>query len=274
MCEICNGFNDKACYLGKTMLKKIDLRKISLTVLLLFSISQTSFAENTDENEGVWKSNVEFGYVSTSGNTETTSVNGGFSISYEEEHWRHAVDIKTIFGSAEDSVTSEVETNAEKYFIEGKTDYKYSKESYAFVLANFENDRFSDNDYQTSFSAGRGHDFLLSETSSLKLEVGVGYRETKKKSDLNLVENSIGETIFRIAGNYSWDITKTSKFEQKISSDIGDDNTVTKSYTGLSANVAENLALKLSITATHQSDVSVETEKLDTITAFTLVYNF
>ncbi len=247
---------------------------LTLATLLMALFNQNLLAEEVEKDEGKWKSNVEFGYVATSGNTETTSLNGGFSVSFEEQHWRHAVDIKTVFGSAEDSVTSEVETSAEKYSIEGKTDYKYSKESYAFVLANYENDRFSDNDYQTSVSAGRGYGFSMSETSSLKLEVGVGYRETKKEDILAIAGESIGETIFRIAGNYSWDITKTSKFEQKISSDIGDENTVTKSYTGLSANVAENLALKLSITATHQSEVTLGTEELDTITAFTLVYNF
>ena len=49
---------------------------------------------------------------------------------------------------------------------------------------------------------------------------------------------------------------------------------MTKFYAGLSANVAESLALKLSLTATHQSDVRGDAEQLDTITAFTLVYNF
>lgn len=241
----------------------------------LFLLIQVSYAEDTQKDNGEWKSNVEFGYVATSGNTQTTSINGGFLLSFEEKLWRHTVDIKTVFGSAEDSVTSNIETSAERYFIEGKTDYKYSKESYAFLLANYENDRFSDNDYQSSISAGRGYGFSISDTSELKLEVGVGYRETKKKIIVGIVDgDSIRETIFRIAGNYSWQITKTSKFEQKISTDIGDQNTVTKSYTGLSANVAENLALKLSLTATHQSNVSLGTEKLDTITAFTLVYNF
>lgn len=244
------------------------------SVLLILLFTQKSFADEVKKDDEKWKSNIEFGYVATSGNTETTSLNGGFSINFEEKNWRHSLDIKAVFGSAQDSDTSEIETNAEKYFIEGKTDYKYSEKSYGFVLANYENDRFSDNDYQTSLSAGRGHIFSMSEQSNLKLEVGVGYRETKKKVIVSVVEESISETIFRVAGNYSWDITKTSKFEQKISSDIGDDNTVTKSYTGLSASVAENLALKLSLTATHQSEVTLATDKLDTVTAVTLVYNF
>jgi len=257
-----------------------NLMKLSISYILAFIISlafmsSTLKAEETAKSkEGEWKSNIEFGYVATSGNTKTTSINGGFSASYEVKLWKHSVDIKTIFGSAEDSTTSEVETNAERYFIEGKSDYNYSDKSYAFAMANYEDDRFSDNDYQTLLSVGRGLKIDTSDNSKLDLELGVGYRKTLKKETILLAEESISETIVRLAANYSWDITENSKFEQKLSSDIGEDDTVIKSYTGLSANFAKNLALKLSLTATHHSEVRGDTEKLDTVTAVTVVYNF
>lgn len=247
-----------------------------LSTLLLSCVIQQTLAEETApaDKAPVWTSNIEFGYVATSGNTDTTSINGGFAASYEVEKWKHALGIKTIFGSAKDSATGDVKTNAERYFIEGKTDYKYSETAYAFVLANYDDDRFSDNDYQISVSSGIGYSLIPSDTSTLNLEAGVGYRTTKKEAILTFPEETIDETIFRLALHYVYDITEHSKFEQKLSTDIGDDNTVTKSYTGLSANVAENLALKLSISATHQSDVRGDAEELDTVTAFTLVYNF
>ncbi len=247
---------------------------IGLMVLAANSPMLKAEEEKAVEKAPEWQASVQFGYVATSGNTETTSINGGFSASYEEAQWAHSLDIKTIFGSAEDSTTSEVETNAEKYFIEGKSDYKFSDKGYAFVVANYEDDRFSDNDYQASVAVGRGFKFVPSENSKLDLELGVGYRETKKRATLLLPEESIGETIARFAGKYVWKISESSKFEQKLSADIGDENTVTKSYTGVSANIAENLALKVSLTATHQSDVREGAEDLDTVTAVTVVYNF
>jgi len=238
---------------------------------------ETKESQNKKEDDKAtskWKSSIEFGYVATSGNTETTSINSGIGVVYEIERWRHSIDIKTIFGSAKNDETAQVEINAERYFIQGKADYKYTDSTYAFILANYENDRFSDNDYQISASVGRGFNFNLGEESKLDLELGVGYRETKKKATLVLAEETIDETIFRLAGHYTWDISKNSKLEQKLSTEIGNDNTVTKFYLGLSANIAEDLALKLSITATHQSVVRGDTDGLDTITAFTLVYNF
>ncbi len=254
----------------------MKLKKHIIGLLLLAAVPPISAAEEApaEEQEPQWQASVQFGYVATSGNTETTSINGGFSASYEEKQWAHSLDIKSIFGSAEDSTTSEVETNAEKYSIEGKSDYKFSDKGYAFVVANYEDDRFSDNEYQASVAVGRGFKFITSETSKLDLELGVGYRETKKRATLLLPEESIGETIARLAGKYVWKITKTSKFEQKLSVDIGDESTVTKSYTGVSANIDENLALKLSLTATHQSEVREGAEELDTVTAVTIVYSF
>jgi putative salt-induced outer membrane protein len=252
-----------------------------LLAFLLFISAQCVFAEEvpqTDKNqppkEAVWKANIEFGYVATSGNTDTTTVNTAVSITHEVETWRNSLEIVSIFGSAENDTTSQVETNAERYFIQGKTDYKYTEASYAFVLANYDDDRFSDNDYQTSVSAGRGFGIITGDTSKLDLELGIGYRKTQKKETLLLAKETINETIYRLAEHFVWDISKNSKFEQKLSADIGDENTVTKFSAGLSANVAESLALKLSLTATHQSDVRGDTEQLDTITAFTLVYNF
>jgi len=259
--------------------KSINTR-LYLALLMSAGIFISSFTSAEEENlkeeeeSSAWKANVEFGYVATSGNTKTTTVNSGFAAVYEIEYWRHSINLKSIFGSAENDTTSQVETNAERYFVEGKTDYKYSKESYAFLLVNYDDNRFSDNDYQTSLSAGRGFSFVPNEGAKFDMEVGVGYRETKKKVTLLLAEETIDETIFRLAANYTWEITENSKFEQKLSTEIGDENTVTKSYSGLSANVAKNMALKLSLTATHQSDVRPETENLDTVTAFTLVYNF
>lgn len=250
------------------------LNTVCLVTGLLFTVSTNAISEEAESKEPIWESSVEFGYVSTTGNTETTSINGGFSAIYEEEKWRHSLGLKAIFGSAENSNTSEVETNAEKYSIEGKTDYKYSKTGYAFLMVAHEDDRFSDDDYQSSLSMGRGFKFKPSETSDFDLEVGIGYRNTKKKATLTLEEETIGESIARIAGRYVWKISKNSRFEQKLSADIGENSTVTKSYTGLSANVAENLALKLSLTATHQSEVRVGAEDLDTLTAVTIVYNF
>ncbi|MCW8997672.1 MAG: DUF481 domain-containing protein, partial [Kangiellaceae bacterium] len=82
------------------------------------------------------------------------------------------------------------------------------------------------------------------------------------------------ETISRIAGLYKWQISKTANFEQKLSVELGEDNDVTKSESSLSAEIVENLALKVSYSAKHQSEVPIGNEDTETVSSFTVVYSF
>jgi len=268
--------------------KKFKTIVLALSCFMNLSFSYLTQAEEVKTGEApAWKSNVEFGLVSASGNTETTSINGAFGATYEVDVWKHTVSLKSLFSTATDTTTDEDTTSAERYIFQGKTDYKLLEDGYAFAVLDYDDDRFSDNDYQTSLALGRGFKFAPSTTSNLDLEVGLGYRQTKKKAYVTVTEVSplvivtalfpeetINESVVRLAANYTADITENSKFEQKLSVEAGEESTVSKSYTGLSANVADNLALKISLTATHQSEVSAGSESLDTVTAVTLVYNF
>ncbi|MFT6733414.1 MAG: putative salt-induced outer membrane protein [Polaribacter sp.] len=263
--------------------KKFKTIVLALSCVMNLSFSFVTQAEEVKTGEApAWKSNVEFGLVSASGNTETTSINGAFGATYEVDVWKHTVSLKSLFSTATDTTTNEDTTSAERYIFQGKTDYKLLEDGYAFAVLDYDDDRFSDNDYQTSLALGRGFKFAPSTTSNLDLEVGLGYRQTKKKAYVTVVTNittlfpeeTINESVVRLAANYTADITENSKFEQKLSVEAGEESTVSKSYTGLSANVADNLALKISLTATHQSEVSAGSESLDTVTAVTLVYNF
>lgn len=59
-----------------------------------------------------------------------------------------------------------------------------------------------------------------------------------------------------------------------MASDIGSDTTITRAVTALQADIVGNLAMKLSYTVEHTSQVPVGVEKTDTETAASLVYSF
>lgn len=225
-------------------------------------------AECLQDCGGKWSSSLELGYVSVSGNTETNSFNGRFAVSYEIDKWRHAGFIATQTSSSEDAAG--VKTEAEKYTAQAKSDYKYTDNAYAFGVIDYDNTRDSGFDYQASYAIGVGYRFIESDEHVLDGEFGFGVRESK----IEATGQSNSESIARLAGSYLWNISKTAKFEQKLSTEIGEDNTISKSYSGISANIKEDLALKFSYTAKHQSDVPAGNEKLETITAVTVVYNF
>jgi putative salt-induced outer membrane protein len=245
------------------------LSKSVFIITALSSASQFSVAEElidcSADCVGVWTSSIEFGYVAFSGNKETKSLNSRFALSYEIEKWRHAG-----FVSAQTSSASDQATDSEKYTAQAKSDYQYSKSAYSFGIIDYDNTKLSGFDYQASIAVGIGYRFLNQDAHKLKGEMGFGTR--KSKDEITFETNS--ESITRLAGLYKWKISKTSSFEQTVSYEVGDENKIAKSYSGLSANINDDLALKVSYTAKHQSDVPVGNKKLETITSFTVVYNF
>ncbi|TQV84489.1 DUF481 domain-containing protein [Aliikangiella coralliicola] len=257
------------------------------TILALGLISSSAFAddfflgkpassEEVDENceqteqgcEGKWAGSVEFGYVAVSGDNESDSLNGRFTLGYEVGRWRHAGALATQSSSTEDS--NGVKTEARKFTAQAKSDYKFSKYAYAFGIADYDDTKDSGFDYQASLALGAGYRFIEDESHTLDGELGFGTRESK----IEATSETNSEGIVRLAGLYKWKINKNAEFEQKLSSEIGDDNTVSKSYSGLSANIMESLALKVSYSVKHQSDVPVGNEKTESVTSFTVVYSF
>jgi len=246
----------------------------------MYSPAETDSAqvdcEETEEGcKGKWQASVEFGYVAITGNQDSNSLNARFQLSYELQNWRHEGNIAIVESSTEENISGTVvETKAEKLTAQAKSDYKFSEKGYAFGILDYDETKDSGFDYQASFAAGMGYTFVKDDTHSLDGELGFGTRTSKTEATDVLPSDSNSETITRIAGKYTWKISEHSQFEQKLSTEIGEDNTITKSYSGLSANVMENLALKLSYSIKDQTDVPVGNEETETTTAFTVVYSF
>ncbi len=210
-----------------------------------------------------WKGEAELGVVSTGGNTETTNVKARAGVVYEVEKWRHTARIDAL------NTSDKVRTTAERYLASWKSDYKFDEFNYMFGLISYENDRFAGFDYRVSEAIGYGRRLINRPTLTLDTEIGPGARQTKLKTG-----ESENELIGRLAGNLAWKISDTATFTENLSTEIGKNATITRSVTALTAQLVGTLAMKLSFTARHISDVPVDREKLDTETAVTLVYGF
>jgi putative salt-induced outer membrane protein YdiY len=218
--------------------------------------------------ENRWQANVELGYVAVTGNSETTSVNGAFKAKYEIHKWRHAAELKTIFG------TESGVTKTEKYFAQVKSDYKFNSRAYGYLLADYDKSRFSGFDYQTSATLGMGYRFIGNAKHTLDAEMGFGYRQSKIEDTVIVSGQGQTESVARLAGQYVWVLSKTAKFEQKMSTEIGEDNTISKFLSSLTANINEHMAMSVSYEIKKQSEVPLGSKDTDTVTSFTLVYNF
>ena len=58
-----------------------------------------------EKEAGPWSGKAALGYLATSGNTESSSLNSGFSIAYASGRWLHGLEGLAIY-SAQDEVTT------------------------------------------------------------------------------------------------------------------------------------------------------------------------
>ena len=121
------------------------LRKsILVAVLLLTGIP--AFAQ--EETESPWSGAASLGYLSTSGNTETTSYNTKLGVGYEKNKWKHT------FSAAANGADESKQATAEAYQAGWKSDYNFTKHDFMFGTLNWRKDRFSGVDQQITESVG------------------------------------------------------------------------------------------------------------------------
>jgi putative salt-induced outer membrane protein YdiY len=268
--------------------------------LLPLSLASFAFAFATQaygEDEKPLQTDLEFSWITTSGNTSTSTTKAVANIKQNTKNWRHNY-VFTAFGNQnkveiEDEVDNEVEnedgvenkekriTTAEKYSFTMKNTFKLdSKHTGLFVLSTYEDDRFSGYAYQASIAAGYANRLFESKQSNFDYSVGPGY--SFNKVDTKFADDETNSAfILRLDLNYEYRFSEHAKFVQTIGSDIAgdsDENTKTKSVSAVTANLNNALALKLALTVSHNSQVPEvadgEIEKRDTQSSVTLVYSF
>ncbi len=246
----------------------MKLKPIALSVVLLSS-SITSYAEEKKD----FTMDAEFGFIFTTGNTETTSASAGITAAQELDKWSNDYVLKGLYkkDTIENALGEEVEqTSAQKFFASAQGNYKLENPNHRlFGFASYEDDRFSNFKYQATLAAGWNQKVWSDETSSFSYSIGPGYAFSKNQAD-----ESVNGMIVRASMNYNWQISETSRFIQTFSTEVGSDNTKSRAESGLSAQIAGDLSMKLSIKFDHNSDVAPGIDKLDTETAVTLVYSF
>jgi putative salt-induced outer membrane protein len=209
----------------------------------------------------------ELGYVQTAGNTKTQTVNAKLKVDQNISAWENSYALEALNSAQEE------QTSAEKYAAKAQGNRLFTAKNYGFAVLTYDDDRFSGFDYESTAALGYGRKVIEEAQMKLSLEAGPGARVTQ-------VEDSDQETeaILRTSGHFEYAFTETSKFEQTLSVEGGEDRVISKSVSALSSQIVGSLAMKLSLSVKNNSDPAVLTDetlkKTDSETAVTLVYGF
>jgi putative salt-induced outer membrane protein YdiY len=218
----------------------------------------------------------ELGFIFTSGNTETTSVNGALNAKQELEKWSNEYVLTALY--KKDEIDGVERTSADKKFASAQGNYRLENPDHRlFVFGSYEQNKLSSYDFQATIAAGWNHKVWADDTSNFEYSIGPGYSfndridEDADGNEIIIEENS---AVLRGAFSYGYKISETAKFTQTFSTEIGSDNTKSRSESAISAKLVGALSLKVAIRLDHNTDVSANTDKLDTETAVNLVYTF
>lgn len=211
-----------------------------------------------------WSGDLAAGFLATSGNSQTRSLNGKLALVYDRDVWQNSFAASALGSSDNDTTT------AERYTVGDKLDYNFSEHDYWFGTVEWEKDLFGGIRERTSETVGYGRNVLTGPVHLLDLEIGAGARQT----EANVTGQRESEVIGRLAGKYAWTLSETSAFVQTLKVESGDSNTFTESVSELKLAIVGNLHAMLSYTVRNNSDVPAGTDKTDTFTAVNLSYSF
>jgi len=236
---------------------------IFVLVLVLLLVSTAAFAEEPVKEEDRWAGEAELGFVQTSGNTETTSLNGKLGVEYNRMRWLYGLNLETLF--SKDSG----ETTAERYVGTIRSNYRITERGYVFGKARYEDDRFAGWDYRISEVVGYGREVIKRDDLSLLLEGGPGMRHTKTTEG-----DREDEFIVLLAGRFAWKFSPNASLGEDLAVEIGEENTQTNSETWLKTTILGDFALKVALNVRNNSDPPPGAESTDSLFSVNLAYSF
>lgn len=228
-------------------------------MLSLIFISGHALAETSD-----WSGSGELGLVFNRGNSDSESANAKVEALYEQGAWSNESSASGVY--SRDSGN----TSANRFVLANRTDYQFGGHRYAVGALRYDRDKFSSLKYQASAALGYGYRLIDNETHLLRIEAGPGLR----LSEVRATGKEQNQAIARAFFDYSWNVSETTQFENKLLIETGSDNTFAENATALSVAVNARVSLKAGLTFRHNTDVDPGKKKTDTLSTVNLVYNF
>ena len=219
--------------------------------------------EAAAEEEGPWSGNLSLGYLSTSGNTDTTSYKTKFAIGYTQSDWEHRFE-----GSSTGADESDV-TTAESYQAGWRSAYNFTEHDFVFGTVDWRKDRFAGVTEQLSAALNYGRRVIDTPKHMLALGIGAGFKDSER-SDGTSANGAIGRGSLL----YDWAFSETAGFNQGVVVESGSGNTYIESVSEVRAKLLGDFALVVSYTIKHNTDVPVASEKTDRLSAVSIEYAF
>lgn len=228
---------------------------LALAALL---ISSTAIADNGFSGEAA------VGFLNTTGNTRTRSLNAKLDAAYKVGAWGHAAHAAAL-AAQRDTITTD-----ERYSLGYKGTYDFTEHDYAFGSVDYDNDRFAGVIERSTEAVGYGRRLLTLDRHQLDAEIGAGLTQQK----LATTEQRESSVVGLFNAKYLWRISDTSSFTQTVKVEKSKDNTFINPVSTLKLVIVGQLFTTLAYELRTNTEVPAGTQKTDTLTSVNLGYSF
>jgi putative salt-induced outer membrane protein len=218
----------------------------------------------------LWFGKGEFSFLSTSGNTDTTSIGGGLELNYRPKPWLFTLKAAYL-RAATDGITT-----AESFTGSLRASRDLTERLDVFVGAGYLRNRFSGINSLYSFDTGPGYKLLLGPVHFLRVEGGIGY--TREEDIIReVIQPSRGYANARAGLGYKWQFTKAAAFTNDFGFLLDLDETANWFITdkaAITAAISSVFSLQASWTLLYRNQPVLDFGKTDTATAVGIVAKF
>ena len=209
-----------------------------------------------------WTARGDLGASIATGNSENSAASASLEMKYKDEAWQHTFGLSGNYGNDGDVTT------AQRWEVRGQTQYALNQRAYAFGAARYDDDKFSQFDYQATLAGGLGYRIIDTERTKLWVQGGPGYRYAK------VLETGDTEDGMIFRGDLGWDhqITETTKVVERFLVEAGSDNTYMQNDLGLEVAITGALGLRVAYQVRHNTDVLPGVDRTDTLTTVGVIY--
>jgi putative salt-induced outer membrane protein YdiY len=164
-----------------------------------------------EEKPPAWTGSVTIGGKYTSGNSDTRSGTASADATLRRPDDRITLGFLWLYDENKNNVEKEWDLTDRKTQGSAQYDYFFTKKTYAYAKAMFENDFQSDLELRQTYSAGLGRQFVENEELKLSAEAGLSW------IDENFEESEDSEYLAaRGAYKVDWVISKVWAFGQAV----------------------------------------------------------
>ena len=215
------------------------------------------------------KGQGQIGFSDTTGNTDSLNLAVGLNLSKETLHWKNTIDLAADYQRA-NGVTSD-----ERFLASYEADYKFNARLYAVGIAGWDRDTFSGYNNRYGGSLGIGY-YVINQPNkiTLTLEAGPAIRYTQYLSVLGAPAYNTTDGGARASGLFSWNLTPTTVFTEKVTGFVGGGDDTVGSNTAITTKLVGALSARVAFLVQYNSNPPLGLQTTDTTTTLTLVYGF